>query len=47
MEQLKPYVVFRLVNFWKPPISYCLEPGGHGGGKNFRAQKTLLEIPGL
>ena len=25
--------------FWKPPISHCMEPGGHGGGRTFRAQK--------
>ena len=29
----------QVVPFWKPPISYCLEPGGHGGGKTFRAKK--------
>ena len=27
------------VPFWKPPISLCLEPGGHGDGRTFRAQK--------
>ena len=29
----------QVVHFWKPPISYWLEPGGHGGGRTFRAQK--------
>ena len=29
----------QVVPFWKPPISHCLEPGGHGGGKTFRSQK--------
>ena len=28
------------VPFWKPLISHCLEPGGHGGGRTFRAQKS-------
>jgi len=37
----------QVVPFWKPPISHCLEPDGHMGGKTFRAQKTKLEIPGL
>ena len=37
----------QVVPFWKPPISYFLEPGGHGGGRTFRAQKSKLEIPGL
>ena len=27
------------VPFWKPPISHGLEPGGHGDGRAFRAQK--------
>ena len=30
----------QVVPFWKPLISHNLEPGGHGGGKTFRAQKT-------
>ena len=29
----------QVVPFWKPPISHCLEPGGHGGGRTFTAQK--------
>ena len=37
----------QLVPFWKHPISHCLEPGGHAGGRTFRAQKPQLEIPGL
>ena len=28
----------QVVPFWKPPISHCMEPGGHGGGRTFRAQ---------
>ena len=28
----------QVVPFWKPPISHCLEPGGHGGARMFRAQ---------
>ena len=37
----------QVVLFWKPPILHCLEPGGHGVGKTFRAQKTSVEIQGL
>ena len=25
----------QVVPFWKLPISHCLEPGGHGGGRTF------------
>ena len=35
----------QVIPFWKPPISNCLDPGGHGGGRTFRAQKPKLEIP--
>ena len=37
----------QVVPFLKLPISHCLEPGGHGDGSTFRAQKPQLEIPGL
>ena len=29
-------------NFWKPPISHCLEPGGLSGGMTLRAQIPIL-----
>ena len=32
------------IPFWKPPISHCLEPGGRGGGRNFRAQHSHSKI---
>ena len=28
----------QVVPFWKPPISQCLEPGDHEGGRTIRAQ---------
>ena len=37
----------QVIPFWKPPISHCLDPVYHGGGRTFRAQKPYLEIPGL
>ena len=30
----------QVVPFWKLPISHVLEPGGHGGGRTFRAQNS-------
>ena len=33
--------------FWKLPISHCLEPGGNGGGRTFRAQNSPSKIAGL
>ena len=34
---LQPLEVHGLtVPFWKPPISHCVEPGGHGDGRTFR-----------
>ena len=37
LEPLKAHG--QLVPFWKPPISHCLEPGDHGDGGTFKAQK--------
>ena len=31
---------WQVVPFWKLPISHCLEPGGHGGSRTFRAQNS-------
>ena len=30
----------QVVPFRKPPISQCLDLGGHGGGRTFRAQNS-------
>ena len=32
----------QVVIFEKPPISHCLEPGGHGGGRTFRAKRPRV-----
>ena len=32
----------QVVPFWKPLFLYCLEPGGHGDGRTFRAQKPYV-----
>ena len=38
-EEMQPLEAHgQVVPFLKPPISHCLEPGGHGGGRTFRAQ---------
>ena len=34
-----PWGIWKSSTFLKPQISNCLEPGGHEGGRTFRAQK--------
>ena len=35
----------QIIPFWKPPISHCLEPGGHRGGISFFIFKTVKSFP--
>ena len=43
---LQPLVAHgQIVPFWKPPISHCLEPDGHGGVRTYGAQNPLLKVP--